>query len=616
MPFPASSRRHTDAPHNNRQDWRNLRASLPYLWTYQGRVLAALIFLVLAKIANVGVPLVLKNIVDALDRAPGEVLIYPLLLLAIYGVLKLSSSLFNELRDVVFAKVRYYAMRRMSTEVLQHLHKLSLRFHLERKTGAISRDLDRGARSLSSILNYLIFNIIPTFAEFSLILLILLTHYNAIFTAITLASVAIYVAFTLAIANWRMDYRHDMNRLESEANNQAMDSLINYETVKYFGNETLENRRYNETLTQWEHAAEQTQVSMSTLNFGQGAIIALGVTAMMGFAVSEVLHDKMTLGDLVLVNAFLLQLFMPLNFLGVVYRAITYALADMDLLFKTMQLQPEIQDAPNAPALLAGGGQVRFDQVSFHYQPERPILRDINFTIEPGQKVAVVGPSGAGKSSLARLLFRFYDPCAGRISINGQDIRLATQASVRAAIGIVPQDTVLFNDTLLYNIAYARLDASMDEIREAAQLADILAFIESLPDGFNTRVGERGLKLSGGEKQRVAIARAILKQPAIMIFDEATSSLDTQSEQAIQRALQSVAENRPSLVIAHRLSTIVDADEILVMDQGRIVEHGGHANLLAMNGLYAHLYALQQEETIINTMTRRMPPSAVVLPTP
>lgn len=600
MPAPT---RHTAPPHADRHDWRNLRAALPYLWDYRGIVLFALVCLIAAKAANVGVPLALKEIVDHLDGLADAPAAYPVMLLLVYGALKLSSSLFNELRDVIFAQVRFHAMRKMSTEVLQHLHRLSLRFHLERQTGAISRDLERGARSLSSILNYLIFNILPTFFEFLLIALILLTQYDVKFTLITVATVAVYVAFTFAVTNWRMHFRHDMNRLESAANNQAIDSLINYETVKYFGNEDLENRRYDETLAQWEYSALQSQTSMSILNFGQGAIIAFGVTGIMAFAVAEVRAGDMTLGDLVLVNAFLLQLFIPLNFLGVVYRAITYALADMDLLFKTLHLEPEVQDKPGAPALLVGQGRVAFDQVSFGYHPERPILREVDFRIEPGQKIAVVGPSGAGKSTLARLLYRFYEVNRGAVRINGQDVRDVSQASLRAAIGIVPQDAVLFNDSLRYNLAYARLDASHEEIREAARLADILDFIESLPEGFDTVVGERGLKLSGGEKQRVAIARAILKKPAIMIFDEATSSLDTQSEQAIQQALVGVAANRPSLVIAHRLSTIVDADEILVMDGGRVIERGGHAALLAENGLYAHLYALQQEQRLVDELS-------------
>jgi ATP-binding cassette subfamily B protein len=585
---------YTDIPHGNRRDVQNLRSTLPYLWDYRGRVVVALSSLVLAKAASVGVPLVLKEIVDALDTAASPAL--PLVLLLIYGALRLASGLFNELRDVVFAKVRYHAMRRLSNRLLGHLHNLSLRFHLDRKTGAISRDIERGTRSVSSLLNYLIFNIIPTLAEFLLIAAVLFSQYSAKFAIVTFATVAVYVAFTLAITNWRMHHRHDMNAYESAANNQAIDSLVNYETVKYFGNERHELDRYDETLRQWEYSAVQSQTSMSLLNFGQGAIIAVGVTLIMIFAAQGVADKNMSLGDLVLVNAFLLQLFIPLNFLGVVYRSIKYALADMDLMFRVLEEVPEIQDAPDAKILQLRGGEVRFRQVSFGYQPDRQILYGVDFTIPPGQKVAVAGASGAGKSTLARLLFRFYDVTGGGIEIDGQDIRGLTQASLREAIGIVPQDTVLFNDTILYNIRYARPQASQAEVERAARLAHIHDFIVSLPKGYDTVVGERGLKLSGGEKQRVAIARAVLKNPRILIFDEATSSLDSKSEQLIQAALREVAAEHTTLVIAHRLSTIVDADRILVMERGRIIEHGTHAELLQAQGAYAHAWALQQEE--------------------
>lgn len=586
----------TEAPHDNRRDWRNLRQTLPYLWDYRGRAALALSALLLAKVANVGLPLILKDIVDALDQPQGQALALPVVLLLSYGLLRLSSSLFNELRDAIFAKVRYGAMRRLSNRMLEHLHCLSLRFHLGRKTGALSRDLERGTRSVSSILNYLIFNIIPTFAEFVLVALILLSQYDVKFALVTFSTVAVYVAFTFSITNWRMHYRHEMNQLESKANNQAIDSLINYETVKYFGNEKLEMRRYNDTLEGWEEAAVKSQTSMSALNFGQGAIIAIGVTLLMFYAAQGVVDGSMSLGDLVLVNAFLLQLFIPLNFLGVVYRAVKYALADMDLMFKTLAEAPEINDAPDARPLQVQSGEVRFEQVSFHYQQERPILQAVDFTIPAGHKVAVVGPSGAGKSTLARLLYRFYDVCDGRIVIDGQDLRQVTQDSLRAAIGIVPQDTVLFNESIEYNIAYARPGASQEEIERAARLANIHDFIASLPKGYATLVGERGLKLSGGEKQRVAIARAILKQPRILIFDEATSSLDSQSEQIIQSALKEVAARHTTLVIAHRLSTIVDADQILVMEHGCLIERGQHNELLQQQGVYAHMWALQQEE--------------------
>lgn len=592
----------TEAPHDNRNDWQNVKNLLPYLWEYRGRVLLALASLILAKAANVGLPLILKGIVDTLEQPENVALVLPLGLLLAYGALKLSSSLFNEMRDAIFAKVRYRAMRRLSNTVLEHLHRLSLRFHLERKTGSISSDLHRGAQSVSSILNYMIFNVLPTAAEFLLIAVILLSQYDIKFALVTFATVMIYVWFTFAVTNWRMHYRHRMNALESEANNRAVESLINYETVKYFGNERFELERYDRTLDGWEEAAVQSQVSMSALNFGQGAIIAVGVTLIMLFATQGVVDGSMSLGDLVLVNAFLLQLFMPLGFLGVVYRAIKYALADMDLMFKVLDQTPEITDKANAQTLDGGDGKIEFRQVSFHYQSERSILHKVDFTLEAGQKVAVVGPSGAGKSTLARLLYRFYDVSDGAVRVNGYDVRDVTQDSLRAAIGIVPQDTVLFNDTLFYNIAYAKPGASREAVIEAAKLADLHDFIESLPDGYDSLVGERGLKLSGGEKQRVAIARAIFKEPKILIFDEATSSLDSKTEQNIQKSLQALAEHHTTLVIAHRLSTIVDADQILVMEQGRIVERGKHNELLKAQGVYAHMWALQQEEKVLQAI--------------
>ncbi len=598
--------RYTESPHDNRNDWHNLRNTLPYLWDYRGRVLLALGVLVLAKVANVGVPIVLKQIVDSLDQPENVALMLPVGLLLVYGALRLASSLFNEMRDAIFAQVRYGAMRRISSRMLAHLHSLSLRFHLERKTGAISRDMERGTRSVSSLMNYLIFNIIPTAAEFLLIAAFLFFEYDIHFVLITLLTVVIYVTFTLSVTNWRMHYRLRMNSLESEANNQAIDSLINYETVKYFNNERFETDRYNRTLEDWEINAIHSQTSMSLLNFGQGAIIAAGVTAIMFYAAQGVVSGDMSLGDLVLVNAFLLQLFIPLNFLGVVYRAIKYALADMDLMFKTLAEQPEIRDQPGAVALDPGQGEIRFRQVGFAYQPDRPILREVDFTVPPGHKVAVVGHSGAGKSTLARLLFRFYEVGEGSIEINGQDIRHVTQQSLRRNLGIVPQDTVLFNETLFYNIQYGCPGAGREQVEQAARMAHLEEFIKSLPQGYNTVVGERGLKLSGGEKQRVAIARTLLKQPRIMVFDEATSSLDSKSEQMIQQALQEVSRNRTTLVIAHRLSTIVDADEILVMEHGRVVERGNHASLLRQDGIYAHLWTLQQEERQVEAMSEEL----------
>ena len=588
--------RYTESPHHERRDWANLRALLPYLWEYRGRVLLALGCLVLAKVVNLGVPLTLKGIVDSLDAQRLAVIALPTTLLLGYGALKLGNALFSELRDVLFARVRYRAMRRLTVRTLAHLHDLSLRFHLERKTGAISRDLERGARSLSTLLNYLAFSILPVVVEFMLAAALLLDRYPPVFTLIIFGSVVVYVTFTLAITNWRMEHRHLMNRLESQANNEALDSLINYETVKYFGNEDWELRRCDATLAGWENSAVLSQTSMSALNFGQGAIIAVGVTLILFVAAGQVAAGSLTLGDLVLVNALLLQLFIPLNFLGIVYRQIKYALADMDDLIRLFERTPEVRDAPDAVPLQVTQGELRFENVDFGYQPDRQILFDVSFTVPPGRKLAVVGASGAGKSTLARLLFRFYDVQGGRVLIDGQDLQQVTQQSLRAVIGIVPQDTVLFNDTLYYNLAYARPDASREEIAAAAQMAQLHDFIAALPAGYDTVVGERGLKLSGGEKQRVAIARAILKRPRILIFDEATSALDSRSEQAILQALRAVATDHTTLVIAHRLSTIIDADQILVLEHGRVREQGTHRELLQQEGLYAQMWALQQQE--------------------
>jgi len=588
---------HTTLPGTAGNDLKTLQALAPFLWTYRGRVLLALGFLVLAKVANVGIPLVLKDIVDALDVNEHSELLLPLPFLLVYGLLRLTSSLFNELRDAVFARVRHGAMRSVSIKVLKHLHQLSLRFHLERKTGGLSRDIDRGTRSVSSLMNYMVFSILPTLVEITLIAIILLSRYDIRFAVVTFVAVITYIIFTMTITEWRMKYRISMNQQDSVANTQAVDSLLNYETVKYFGNEDHELQRYAESLKGWEDSAVKSQTSLSALNFGQAAIIATGVTVIMIMAAQGVVDGSMTLGDLVLVNAFLLQLFIPLNFLGIVYSQLKHALTDMHLMFDVLNREPEIIDRPDAGPLDPGEGEVRFDHVSFAYEPDRPILHDINFTIPPGQKVAVVGPSGAGKSTLARLLFRFYETGSGRILINNQDISRVTQDSLRQSIGIVPQDTVLFNESLLYNIAYARPSATRDEIEHAARVANIHRFIEELPQGYDTIVGERGLKLSGGEKQRVAIARAVLKNPRILVFDEATSSLDSHSEQTILAALREAAAHHTSLVIAHRLSTIVDADHILVMEAGRIIESGAHQGLLAKDGTYARLWALQQKES-------------------
>jgi len=587
----------TSLPGTAGNDLKTLRALAPFLWNYRGRVLLALGFLILAKVANVGIPLVLKGIVDSLDSSAHSQLILPLALLLAYGALRLSSSLFNELRDSVFARVRHGALRNVSLKVLEHLHQLSLLFHLERKTGGLSRDIDRGTRSVSSLMNYMVFSILPTLVEIGLVAAILLSRYDIWFTVVTLVAVVSYIVFTMRVTEWRMKYRISMNQFDSQANTRAVDSLLNYETVKYFGNEQYELARYDDSLKQWESEAVNSQTSLSALNFGQAVIIAAGVTAIMILAAKGVVAGTMTLGDLVLVNAFLLQLFIPLNFLGIVYSQLKHALTDMHLMFDVLNKEPGIVDRPDAPRLAAQNAEIRFEQVSFAYQSQRPILHDISFTIPAGQKVAIVGPSGAGKSTLARLLFRFYDVNGGVIRVNGQDISAVTQDSLRRAIGIVPQDTVLFNESLRYNIVYARPGASDADIEQAAHVAHLTDFINSLPQGYDTVVGERGLKLSGGEKQRVAIARAVLKDPHILIFDEATSSLDSHSEQAILDALREAAAHHTSLVIAHRLSTIVDADNILVMDQGRIIESGIHQTLIAAEGAYARLWAMQQEES-------------------
>ena len=587
--------RHTELPENQAQDIKTLKSLAPFLWDYRGRVALALGSLLLSKVANVGIPLVLKQIVDALGKTDTR-LVLPLTLLLAYGALRLANSLFNELRDAIFSRVRHGAMRQVSTRVLEQLHRLSLRYHLERKTGGISRDLERGARSVSSLLNYMAFSILPTLVEVVLIAGILLRDYNPWFAVITFGSVVVYIYFTLQITEWRMKYRVTMNASDSRANTQAIDSLINYETVKYFGNEQHELARYNASLEEWEDAAVKSQTSMSALNVGQAGIIAVGVTLTMILASEGVVAGTLSIGDLVLINAFLLQLFIPLNFLGIVYSQLKHSIADMRAMFDVLELQPEIQDRTDAIALDVGNGDVRFDRVSFAYDPERPILHDVSFSVPAGHKVAVVGPSGAGKSTLARLLFRFYDVDSGRILINGQDVRAVTQQSLRAAIGIVPQDTVLFNDTLRYNIGYARPDADQVAIEAAARAANIHDFIVKLPKHYDTVVGERGLKLSGGEKQRVAIARAILKNPRVLVFDEATSSLDSHSEQVILESLGRAARDHTTLVIAHRLSTIVDADSIVVMEAGRIVEQGSHVKLLEHGGVYARLWELQQQE--------------------
>jgi ATP-binding cassette, subfamily B, heavy metal transporter len=620
-----------------RSDWQTIRTLLPYLWPFRWRIGAALLFLVAAKVSNIGVPIVLKQIVDALNlggpagaagAAPGAdastgavtaavtsgtlaALSVPVALIIGYGLLRLSTTIFTELREFVFAKVTQRSVRTISLQVFEHLHALSLRFHLDRQTGGLTRDIERGSRGISSLVSYTLYSILPTLVEIALVLGYLVVHYDAWFAWITIAALLLYIVFTVSITEWRTGFRRSMNDLDSKANIRAIDSLLNYETVKYFNNEKYESRRYDESMQRWERAAVKSQTSLSVLNVGQSIIIAVAVTLMVWRATVGVVEGRMSLGDLVLVNAFMIQLYIPLNFLGVLYREIKQSLTDMERMFSLLDANREIADSPNAQSLrlqaaaaatplitgarAMAGPQIRFEQVSFEYQQGRTILQGLDFTMAPGTTTAVVGASGAGKSTLARLLFRFYDVGGGRILIDGQDIRAVTQISLRAAVGIVPQDTVLFNDTLRYNLAYGRTDATDAEIEQAVRAAQLDKFIASMPQGYASTVGERGLKLSGGEKQRVAIARLLLKNPPILILDEATSALDSKNEQAIQEALRVLAANRTTLVIAHRLSTIVDADQILVMEHGRIAERGRHDELLAANGLYAQMWAAQAD---------------------
>ena len=579
-------------------DSRTLKRLLPYLLTYKWRVAAALLFMVGAKLANVSVPLLLKDLIDAMSFKPNDpvqILVVPVALLVGYGALRLMTSAFTELRELVFAKATQGAARTIALETFQHLHALSLRFHLARQTGGMTRDIERGVRGIESLISYSLYSIVPTLIEVTLVLTILAVKFDAWFAWITLVALSFYIFFTVRITEWRTHFRKQANEFDSAAHTKAIDSLLNYETVKYFGNEAYEASRYDESLERLRKARLKSQTSLSLLNTGQQLIIAAALVAMLWRATQGVVEGRMTLGDLVMINAFMIQLYIPLNFLGVLYREIKQSLTDLDKMFVLMDREREVADVPNAADLnCEHGALLKFESVSFAYESDRPILHNISFEIPSGKTVAVVGPSGSGKSTLARLMFRFYDVQQGRITINGQDIRQVTQHSVRKALGIVPQDTVLFNDTVAYNIGYGRTGSTQDEIETAAKAARIHDFIASTPKGYATSVGERGLKLSGGEKQRVAIARTLLKNPPILVFDEATSALDSANERAIQAELASAAQNKTTLVIAHRLSTVVDAHEILVMEAGHIIERGNHAHLLQLNGRYAQMWALQQ----------------------
>jgi len=589
--------------HEKSNDWKVIAHLLPYLWTFKGRVILALSCLIAAKVANLGVPILLKFLVDSMSVPPGlqTLIVVPVALIIAYGLLRLSASLFTELRELIFSRVTESAVRTVALQVFEHLHALSLRFHLSRQTGGMTRDIERGTRGIQSLISYSLYSILPTIVELGLVLGYFIWAYNYLFALITLIALVLYVIFTIVVTEWRTKYRKKMNELDSKAHQRAVDALINFETVKYFGNEEYETKRYDENLRSFREAAIQSQRSLAILNIGQQTIIATGLILILWQATIGVSNGSMTLGDLVLVNVLMIQLYIPLNFLGVIYREIKQALIDMDRMFKLLGTDREIADQEGAQDLHIKnqtlGPHIQFRDVSFGYEPNRQILKGIDFEVLPGKTTAVVGHSGAGKSTLARLLFRFYDVTKGSIEFDQQNIQAVTQKSVRACIGIVPQDTVLFNDTIAYNIAYGRPGASQEEIESAAKAAQIHDFIVSLPDGYNSAVGERGLKLSGGEKQRVAIARTLLKNPSFLIFDEATSALDSETERAIQKELMALAKNRSTLIIAHRLSTIVYADQILVMDDGSIIERGTHDELLSLGGRYSDMWQAQQSQT-------------------
>ena len=593
-----------------RSDLQTLKILLPYLWPKDAlemklRVLLALVFLALAKAISAGAPILYKMAIDSISDNQAIIIIVPVGIIISYGLARTLSLAFAEFRDAIFAKVAQRAIRKAGLKTFKHLHKLAMRFHLDRQTGGLSRAVERGTKGIDFLLNFMLFNVIPTLLEIILVCAIMWGLFDFWYALVTFITVNVYIYWTIAVTDWRLKYRRQMNKMDGEANTKAIDSLLNYETVKYFGNEEHEANRFDEALRSYEESAIKSKVSLSLLNIGQGAVISIGMTILMLMAGFDVQDKTMTIGGFVLVNTYLIQLFLPLNFLGFVYREIRQSLTDMDDMFSLLEKGIEIEDQPGAKNFELISGEIVFENIAFHYDYERPILKNISLTVRPGQTIAIVGSSGAGKSTISRLLYRFYDVTKGRILIDGQDIRGVKQNSLRAAIGIVPQDTVLFNDTIFYNISYGRPNATPAEIEEAASLAAIHNFIINLPDGYNTRVGERGLKLSGGEKQRIAIARTILKNPGILIFDEATSALDSHTEKEIQKSLRAVATNRTALVIAHRLSTIIDADEIIVLGEGCIIERGKHFELLKNQGTYASMWARQQEAKKAKEMLER-----------